>query len=348
MDRVSYLIRRLLLAIPTFIGITLVCFALTRFLPGGPVEIRMMRMKGISQQGAANQANASASVGNVTAEYRRELEAQFGFDKPLYRQYWDWLVVNRMGLKLPSYDYPNKTAWQLIASRIPVSLWFGLASFLLTYLICIPLGIAKALRHRQTFDALSSLVVFAAYAIPSFALAMMLKTLFCGTVEGFFDIFPLGGISSDFDVEPGLFTAFLDRAWHMALPVACYVAGGFAMLTLLMKNSLLDQISADYVRTVIAKGATRRRAIWAHAFRNALVPVATGFGSMISMLFAGSIIVETIFEIPGMGRLSWDALIGRDYAVFLALLALTASFQLIGNLISDILYMLIDPRIDFK
>lgn len=348
MDRVSYLIRRLLLAIPTFIGITLVCFALTRFLPGGPVEIRMMRMKGISQQGATSQANASASVGNVTAEYRRELEAQFGFDKPLYRQYWDWLVVNRMGLKLPSYDYPNKTAWQLIASRIPVSLWFGLASFLLTYLICIPLGIAKALRHRQTFDALSSLVVFAAYAIPSFALAMMLKTLFCGTVEGFFDIFPLGGISSDFDVEPGLFTAFLDRAWHMALPVACYVAGGFAMLTLLMKNSLLDQISADYVRTVIAKGATRRRAIWAHAFRNALVPVATGFGSMISMLFAGSIIVETIFEIPGMGRLSWDALIGRDYAVFLALLALTASFQLIGNLISDILYMLIDPRIDFK
>ena len=336
------------MAIPTFIGITLVCFALTRFLPGGPVEIRMMRMKGISQQGATSQANASASVGNVTAEYRRELEAQFGFDKPLYRQYWDWLVVNRMGLKLPSYDYPNKTAWQLIASRIPVSLWFGLASFLLTYLICIPLGIAKALRHRQTFDALSSLVVFAAYAIPSFALAMMLKTLFCGTVEGFFDIFPLGGISSDFDVEPGLFTAFLDRAWHMALPVACYVAGGFAMLTLLMKNSLLDQISADYVRTVIAKGATRRRAIWAHAFRNALVPVATGFGSMISMLFAGSIIVETIFEIPGMGRLSWDALIGRDYAVFLALLALTASFQLIGNLISDILYMLIDPRIDFK
>lgn len=348
MDRVSYLIRRLLLAIPTFIGITLVCFALTRFLPGGPVEIRMMRMKGISQQGATSQANASASVGNVTAEYRRELEAQFGFDKPLYRQYWDWLVVNRMGLKLPSYDYPNKTAWQLIASRIPVSLWFGLASFLLTYLICIPLGIAKALRHRQTFDALSSLVVFAAYAIPSFALAMMLKTLFCGTVEGFFDIFPLGGIASDFDVEPGLLTAFLDRAWHMALPVACYVAGGFAMLTLLMKNSLLDQISADYVRTVIAKGATRRRAIWAHAFRNALVPVATGFGSMISMLFAGSIIVETIFEIPGMGRLSWDALIGRDYAVFLALLALTASFQLIGNLISDILYMLIDPRIDFK
>jgi microcin C transport system permease protein len=134
----------------------------------------------------------------------------------------------------------------------------------------------------------------------------------------------------------------------MALPVACYVAGGFAMLTLLMKNSLLDQISADYVRTVIAKGATRRRAIWAHAFRNALIPVATGVGSMISLMFAGSIIIETIFEIPGMGRLSWDALIGRDYAVFLALTALTAMFQLVGNLVSDVLYMIIDPRIDFS
>jgi microcin C transport system permease protein len=229
-----------------------------------------------------------------------------------------------------------------------VSLWFGLASFVLTYVICIPLGIMKALCHRQAFDAVSSLVVFVAYAIPSFALAMVLKMAFCGTVEGLFDVFPLGGLSSDFDLEPSLWTVVLDRVWHMALPVACYVAGSFAMLTLMMKNSLLDQISADYVRTVIAKGASRRRAIWCHAFRNALIPVATGFGSIISFLFAGSIVIETIFEIPGMGRLSWDALIGRDYAVFLALLALTASFQLIGNLISDVLYMLIDPRIDFS
>ena len=176
---------------------------------------------------------------------------------------------------------------------------------------------------------------------------MGLKMMFCGTVDGLFNTFPLGGISSDFPSEPGFWTWFLDRAWHMALPVACYVAGSFAMLTLLMKNSLLDQISADYVRTVIAKGGTRRRAIWCHAFRNALIPIATGLGPMIGLLFAGSIIVASIFEIPGMGRLSWDALIGRDYSVFLALLALSASFQLVGNLISDVLYMLIDPRIDF-
>ena len=333
--------------ITKFIGITVVCFALTRFLPGGPVEMRWMRMKGMAQGGEAA-ASAATGRNQVTEEYRRELESQFGFDKPLVRQYWDWLVVNRMGMDIPSYDYPDRTAWQLIRSRIPVSLWFGVASFFLTYLICIPLGIAKALRHRQTFDSASSVVIFVAYSIPSFALAMVMKMLFCGTVDGLFDLFPLGGLASDFDVEPSAWTAFLDRAWHMALPVACYVAGSFAMLTLLMKNSLLDQIAADYVRTVIAKGATRRRAIWGHAFRNALLPIATGFGSMIGVLFAGSIVIETIFEIPGMGRLSWDALVGRDYAVFLALLALTASFQLIGNLISDMLYMIIDPRVDFS
>jgi len=345
MDRLAYLARRVLLAIPTFIGITIVCFSLTRFLPGGPVEMRLIKMRGMGATGEV--AGAQAGVAGVNEEYRKELERQYGFDKPVWEQYWNWLVTNRMGMKLASYDYPNKTAWQLIKSRIPVSLWFGLTAFMLTYMICIPLGIAKALRHRQAFDAGSSFVVFVAYAIPSFALGMGLKMLLCGTVDGLFDVFPLGGISSDFDAVPGFWTWFRDRAWHMALPVACYVAGSFAMLTLLMKNSLLDQVSADYVRTVIAKGATRRRAIWCHAFRNALIPIATGLGPMIGLLFAGSIIIESIFEIPGMGRLSWDALVGRDYSVFLALLALTAGFQLAGNLISDFLYMAIDPRIDF-
>ena len=348
MERISYLIRRLLLVVPTFVGITVVCFALTRFLPGGPVEVRLMRMKGLGNAAVESGGRAVQGRNQVTEEYRKQLEHQFGFDKPVVRQYWDWLVVNRMGMRLPSYDYPDRTAWQLIRSRIPVSVGFGLASFLLTYLVCIPLGILKALRHRRAFDAVSSVIVFMAYAVPSFALAMVLKMVFCGTVEGLFDVFPLGGLASDFDFEPSAWTALWDRVWHMALPVACYVAGSFAMLTLLMKNSLLDQISADYVRTVIAKGASRRRAIWGHAFRNALIPIATGLGPMIGLLFAGSIIIESIFEIPGMGRLSWDALIGRDYTVFLALLSLTASFQLVGNLVSDMLYTVIDPRVDFN
>lgn len=348
MERLAYILRRLLLAVPTFVGITLVCFSLTRFLPGGPVEMRLMRMKGFAAQGTAGDTATVAGASQVPEDYRKALESQFGFDKPICRQYWDWLVTNRMGLALPSYDYPGKTAWALIRTRLPVSLWFGLAAFVLTYLVCVPLGIAKALCHRQTFDAASSVVVFVAYSIPSFALAMMLKTLLCGTVEGLWDAFPVGGLSSDFDIQPAWWRFMLDRAWHMALPVCCYVAGSFAMLTLLTKNSLLDQISADYVRTVIAKGATRRRAVWGHALRNALIPVATGLGPMMGFVFAGSIVIETVFDIPGMGRLSWNALIGRDYAVFLALLALTASFQLAGNLLGDVLYMIIDPRIDFS
>ena len=316
MERLVYLLRRLVLMVPTFFGITLVCFALTRFLPGGPVEMRLMRLRGIGGGGEA--AVAQSGANSVSDTYKKQLEAQFGFDKPFFVQYWDWLVKNKMGLALPSYDHPEKTVWQLISSRIPISLFFGLASFIVTYLVCIPLGILKALRHRQIFDAVSSLVVFASYAIPTFALGMLLKTLFPSLDGG------------------------------MAAPIACYVAGSFAMLTLLSKNSLLDQISSDYVRTVIAKGASRTRAIWAHAFRNAMIPLATGLGSVFTLVFAGSIIVETIFEIPGMGRLSWDALVARDYAVFLGLLSLTSMFQLMGHLLSDMLYLLIDPRIDFS
>ncbi len=205
---------------------------------------------------------------------------------------------------------------------------------------------AKAMRHGTRFDVASSFVVFAGYALPTFALGMLLKLLFCGTVEGFPAVLPLGGIESA-SVSGGAGAVFLDRLRHMILPVACYVAGSFAMLTLMMKNSLLEQISSDYVRTAIAKGATPSRALWGHAFRNSLIPIATGFGSIFSLLFAGSVIIERIFEIPGMGRLSLDALAGRDYAVFMAILALTSVLQLLGNLLSDCCYMLIDPRIHF-
>ena len=343
MNRIAYLIRRLLLVIPTFLGITVVCFALTRLLPGGPVEVKLMQMRNLGGSDGSN----NAGVQQVDEKYRAELEKQFGFDRPVYVQYYDWLVKKRMGMTISSYDYPNRTAWQLISARIPVSLWFGITSFLLSYLICIPLGIAKALRHRQTFDAVTSLIVFVGYAIPAFALAMVLKMLFCGTVESLWDVFPLSGFGSDAVSTLPPLQRLADYAWHMALPVACYVAGNFAVLTLMMKNSLLDQVASDYVRTVLAKGATRKRAIWLHAFRNALIPIATGFGAILSVLFAGSIIIENIFEIPGMGRLSWDALNSRDYAVFMALLSLTSVFQLLGNLVSDFCYMLIDPRIHF-
>ena len=345
MSRLAYIVRRLLLAIPTFLGITLVCFALTRVLPGGPVEMRLARLRGL---GSGEGGSTAGQVASVTEEQRKELVRQFGFDKPFLVQYGRWLFRDAMGLRMASYDYPDRTAGELIVSRFPVSLAFGVTGFLLAYAVCIPLGMAKALRHGSRFDAASSVIVFIGYALPAFAFGMLLKMCFCGTVEGLFSWFPLGGFESPDLADAGFWRRAADHAWHMALPVACYVAGSFAMLTLMMKNSLLEQISADYVRTALAKGATPARALWGHAFRNSLIPIATGFGSIFSLLFAGSVIIERIFEIPGMGRLSLDAVAGRDYAVFMAILALTSTLQLLGNLLSDCCYMLIDPRITFS
>jgi len=345
MNRSAYLLRRFLLMFPTFIGITLVCFALTRLLPGGPVEMRLLRIQGMGE-GAAASVNIRG-VASVTEAQREALNQKFGFDKPFLSQYGRWLFTNRMGLSLESYDFPGRTAWKLIREKIPVSLWFGITSLVLSYLVCIPLGIAKALRHGSPFDMATSLAVLVGYAFPVIALGMILKALFCGASENFWDVFPLGGFESPGYADMTLPGRFADRAKHMALPLACYVFGNFAVLTLIMKNSLLEQISADYMRTVLAKGATFRRAVWLHAFRNSLIPIVTGIGGILTVFFAGSVIIETIFEIPGMGRLSLTALTSRDYAVFMALLALTSSLQLIGNLISDLCYMLVDPRIHF-
>ncbi len=345
MDRFSYLLRRLLLAVPTFLGITLACFALTRLLPGGPVEIRLARMRAL---GSGESGTASAArVATVTEAQRQELTRQFGFDQPFLVQYGRWLVRDRMGLRMASYDYPDRTAWELIRTRFPVSLTFGITGVLLSYLVCIPLGIAKALRHGSRFDVASSVLVFIGYALPAFAVGMLLKMALCGTVEGLWDVFPLSGFGSSNAVGGPWLRRLADHTWHMVLPVTCYVLGNFAVLTLLMKNSLLDQIGSDYVRTALAKGASARRAIWGHAVRNALIPIATGFGSILMVLFAGSVIIERVFEIPGMGRLSLSAVESRDYAVFMAILALTSTLQLLGNLLSDLCYLLIDPRIHF-
>jgi microcin C transport system permease protein len=345
MNRLSYILRRLLLAIPTFFGITLVCFALTRMLPGGPVEMRLLRMRG-GGGGGEGGANA-ARITRVSEAQRQELNRQFGLDRPFLVQYGRWLWHDRMGLAMVSYEFNNKSAWELIRARIPVSLWFGITGFLLSYLLCIPLGIAKALRHGSAFDLATSVLVFVGYAVPTLALGMILKTLLCGTVEGFWDVLPLGGFESAGAGALPWGARLLDRARHMALPVTCYVIGGFAVLTLMMKNSLLEQIGADYMRTALAKGASARRAVWGHAVRNALIPIATGFGSILGVFFAGSIIIESLFEIPGMGLLSLQAVANRDYAVFLAMLSLTSLLQLSGNLLSDFCYLLIDPRLHF-
>ena len=343
---IRYFLKRLALVVPTFLGITVLCFALTQVLPGGPVEQRLAELRGLSES-ASPGASAGPSAGAAAASVREQIRKHYGFDRPIGERYWNWLVHERCGLRTRSFHWTDKTAWELIADRIPVSLWFGIPGFLLAYLICVPLGIAKALRRGTAFDLVSSVVVFVGYAIPAFALGMLLKMLFCGTVEGLWDVLPLGGAQSEGAEALPFWPALADRARHMLLPVLCYVAGSFAMLTLLTKNSLLEQMGSDYVRTVLAKGATRRRAVWGHALRNALVPLATGFGGVLTVIFAGSVIIESVFDVPGMGRLSLDALSQRDYPVFLGILSVTSVLGLLGQILSDLCYVLIDPRIRF-
>lgn len=345
MERMDYFIRRFFLVIPTFIGITLLCFTLIQFVPGGPVEQILMQMKGFG----ASEAGGDVKVrGTISEQQRREIEAHFGFDQPIYKRYWKWLVTDRLGMRMESYKFPNKTAWELISERFRVSLIFGITGFLLSYLICIPLGIAKALRHDKLFDLASSALVFVGYAIPAFAFGMVLKMLLCGTVDGLWDIFPVSGFHSDDFAQLSAVGKLRDIFMHMFLPVLCYVIGNFAVLTLLMKNALMEQIGRDYVRTVLAKGGSFRRAIWGHALRNAMIPIATGLGSILTVMFAGSVIIEQVFEIPGMGRLSLEAIVGRDYPVFMGILSLTSLLGLLGNILSDFFYVLIDPRINFQ
>jgi microcin C transport system permease protein len=334
-----------LLVIPTLLVITMLCFGIAQMVPGGPVEQAIRAMRGGG--GGGESGPLTAAGGGISEEQREEIRKHFEFDKPVYVRYWHWLVRDRVGMLQRSFKY-KKPAWDVIRQRLPVSLIFGLTGFLLSYLVCIPLGIVKALRHGGPFDLVSSLVVFAGYSIPAFAFGMVLKMLFAGTVEGLWNFFPVGGFHSDnFDTLPFLLKV-KDIASHMFLPLLCYVIGNFAVLTLMMKNSLLDQIGADYVRTVYAKGGSSARAIWGHALRNALIPIATGFGGIFTVMFAGSVIIERLFDIPGMGRLSLDAIFNRDYPVFMGGVVLTSFLGLLGNILSDFCYVLIDPRIDFE
>ncbi len=341
-DRLQYFLRRLMLVGVSYIGIMMVTFLFTQIVPGGPIEQYIAEMRAGSAEGGA-----SGEAVVIPPEQLEALKRRFHFDKPLPVRFWIWLVEDRFGMQATSTKFTNKTAWQLISERFPVSLSFGIPSLILTYMICIPLGIAKALKNGKTFDLVSSLVVFTMYAMPAFAFGMLLKMFFSGTVEWGLDIFPLGGFRSPHFEELSLWEKWVDQLWHMVLPVTCYVIGNFAVMTLLMKNSLLDQISQDYVRTVLAKGATLQHAVWKHAVRNALIPLATGIGGILSIMFAGSVLIEQVFDIRGIGWLSLDAAVTRDYPLFLGIVSLQAILGLLGRVLSDFCYILIDPRIHF-
>jgi microcin C transport system permease protein len=336
----GYFLRRLLLIIPTFIGITLLVFAITRVVPGGPIE-RMMQQAAMSET-ASRAGTETRTGGTLSAQQLAQLEAYYGFDKPVLASYgqWLWKVLR---LDLGTSTRYHDPVWELVKERFPISLFYGGATLIITYAICIPLGIAKAVRHGSRFDNFSSMLVFLGYALPSYVVGIALLALFASWL----DWFPLGGfVSDDFD-ERSLPGKIADLFHHAALPLTAYLAGSFAITTLLMKNALMDNLSADYLRTAIAKGNSFRGAVRRHALRNSLIPIATSFGNNISLVLGGSFLIEVIFNIDGIGLLGYEAVLERDYPVVMGILVISALLYLIGNILSDLCVAWVDPRIRF-
>lgn len=339
----SYFIRRLVLVAPTFIGITLMVFVITRFVPGGPIERMIMEAQLAGGDGGAVQTTASQRGGSVLSESQlQQLREYYGFDKPIFISYVHW-VKNILVLDLGTSTRYNEPVWQTIKDRLPVSLFYGLATMILTYAICIPLGIVKAIRHNSAIDHISSIFVFVGYAVPGFVVGILLMILFASTWE----VFPLSGFVS-FDFEDLSFWGKVwDLLYHAALPLLAYLAGSFAVMTFMMKNALLENLAADYIRTAMAKGLPFKRAVFGHALRNSLIPIATTFGENISFFLTGSFLIEKVFNIDGFGLLGYESLVERDYPVVMGILAISAFLYLLGNILSDLCVALVDPRVKF-
>jgi microcin C transport system permease protein len=324
--------------IPTFLGITFVVFAITRFVPGGPIDQMMARWATAAAEGGG------ASSVEMPEQLRASLEAHYHLDVPFWVAYGYWLgdvLTGHLGI---SYKF-NQPVLGLIVGRLPVSLYFGGASFLLTYLVCVPLGIAKAIRHGTAFDFATSAIVFVGYSVPGWALGTVLLVFFGG--GSFLDWFPLGSFRSPNWSDLSLGAKVVDQVHHTILPVFCYSIGSFASLTVLTKNSLLENLGQDYVRTAFAKGLSERRVILVHAMRNSMIPLCTGLGHAISLVMAGSYLIEYVFNIDGIGYLGYTSIVDRDYTVVMGILVCNTLLGLLGNILADVLYVLVDPRIRF-
>ncbi|MCH2694943.1 MAG: ABC transporter permease subunit [Acidobacteriia bacterium] len=340
---VAYFIRRLLLMIPTLLGITFLVFTITRFVPGGPIDQMIVK----SQQGTIGEggSNSDGSSVAIPPEILEELKKQYHLDKPVWKAYLLWLKdIIKLDLG-KSYKY-NTPVLNVIAVRFPISIYFGLIGFLLAYLVCIPLGVTKAIKHGSSFDLISSSVVFIGYSIPGWALGAILLVMLGG--GSFFDLVPLGGFRSENWSQLNLIEKIVDQAHHTMLPVIAYAMGSFASLTILTKNSLMENLGHDYVRTAFAKGLSEKRVIFVHALRNSLIPLCTGLGHAIGILMAGSYLIEKVFNIDGIGYLGYTSIIERDYAVVMGVLVINTLLILLGNILSDVLYVIADPRIRFQ
>jgi microcin C transport system permease protein len=349
---VSYLIRRLLMMLPTLFGITIVVFVIINLAPGSPIEQRLQAIRfgatggggasGGANLGGAGQAGQDQGVSNEVVE---ALKKQYGFDKPLLVRYGIWLK------NIATLDFGESFTFEepvtdVIVSKFPVSLQFGIISFLLTYIVCIPLGVALAIKANSAFDAVTSFLLFVAYSVPPFMLGILLIVFFAG--GSFFDWFPIGQLYSDNYETLSFWGKVGDRVHHFILPLTCYMIGSFTTLAVLMKNSILEEIKKDYIRTARAKGLAEKTVYLRHALRNALIPIVTGIGGFLSVFFAGSLLLETIFQLDGIGLLGYKSVLARDYNVIMGLVFIQSVMYLLGNIVSDVLYVFVDPRIDFS
>ena len=357
----SYILRRLLLIIPTLLGILLVNFTLVQFVPGGPVEQAIARaqgqgdvLKGITGAGSdagvddLSTGSDSQYIGarGLPPEYIKELETEFGFDKPPVQRFLN-MVWNYVRFDFGESYFRSISVIDLVKEKLPVSITLGLWSTLIAYAVSIPLGIRKAVKDGSRFDTWTSAFIIAAYAIPSFLFAIMLLVLFAG--GSYYQWFPLRGLTSNNFDDLTAMGKVLDYFWHITLPVLAGTIGGFATLTLLTKNSFLDEIKKLYVVTAKAKGLSERQVLYGHVFRNAMLIVIAGFPSLfISVFFGGSLIIETIFSLDGLGRLGFEAAVARDYPIVFGTLYIFGLMGLLVAILSDLMYVFVDPRIDFE
>lgn len=358
----SYILRRLLLVIPTLLGIMTLNFIIIQAAPGGPVEQAIAKLQGFDtsatrrvDSGIDSEVSSQASNGDTSSyrgaqglpvEYIQEIEALYGFDKPMYQRYfkmlWDYLRFD-----FGDSFYRDASVVELILEKMPVSISLGLWTTLLVYGISIPLGIRKAVSHGSRFDIWSSTVISIGFAIPNFLFAIMLIVVFAG--GSYFDWFPLRGLTSPDWQQMGLLEKIADYFWHLALPITAMVISSFATLTLLTKNTFLDEIHKQYVLTAKAKGLTENRVLYGHVFRNAMLLVISGLpATLIGIFLTGSFMIEVIFSLDGLGLLGFESVVNRDYPVVFGTLYISTLIGLILKLISDITYTLIDPRIDFE
>lgn len=359
----NYILKRLLLIIPTLLGIVTLNFFLVQAAPGGPVEAMIAKITGVGQSAeevALSQENSTLEISGdsdeimqkyeggeyLSPEIIKKIEEIYGFDKPIFERYIN-TIKDYLLFDFGDSFFTDKSVIEMIKERLPVSISLGVWSTILIYLIGIPLGIKKAVKHGTPFDAVSSFFMILGSSIPVFLFAVILIIFFAG--GNYFAWFPLRGLVSDTFSQMNFFEKVLDYLWHLCLPITAMVIGGFASLSLLTKNSFLEEIKKQYVITAISKGLSKKRVLYGHIFRNAMLIVISGFpAAFISMFFTGSLLIEVIFSLNGLGLMGFEAALNRDYPVMFSTLYIFTLIGLILNLISDLTYVLVDPRISFR